>query len=113
MVKDSGGIDLIYEVCSKISGLTTVHEVDNVYRVLTLIVSTQFPSAATHFAQRCCHYLKHFANSSLGMSNSVFVEFSLISSAASNRCPFRTFLNLGNRKKAHGARSGNYGGCCI
>ena len=35
-----------------------------------------------------------------------------MSSVASNRCPFRTFLNLGNRKKSHGARSGEYGGCC-
>jgi len=46
------------------------------------------------------------------MSNSVFVEFRLMSSVASNRCPFRTFLSLGNRKKTHGARSGEYGGCC-
>jgi len=35
-----------------------------------------------------------------------------MSSVASNRCPFRTFLSLGNRKKSHGARSGEYGGCC-
>ena len=46
------------------------------------------------------------------MSNSVFVEFLLMSSVASNRCPFRTFLSLGNRKKSHGARSGEYGSCC-
>jgi len=45
------------------------------------------------------------------MSNSVFVEFRLMSSVASNRCPFRTFLSLGNRKKSHSARSGEYGGC--
>jgi len=45
------------------------------------------------------------------MSNSVFVEFRLMSSVASNRCPFRTFLSLGHRKKSHGARSGEYGGC--
>jgi len=45
------------------------------------------------------------------MSNSVFVEFHLISSVASNQCPFRAFLSLGNRKKSHGARSGEYGGC--
>ena len=29
------------------------------------------------------------------MPNSVFVEFHLMSSSASNRCPFRTFLSLG------------------
>jgi len=46
------------------------------------------------------------------MSNSVFVEFHLMSSIASNRCPFRSFLSLGNRKKSHGARSGEYGSCC-
>ena len=46
------------------------------------------------------------------MSDSVFVEFRLMSSVASNRCPFRTFLSLGNRKKSDGARSGEYGGCC-
>jgi len=46
------------------------------------------------------------------MSNSVFVEFRLMSSVTSNRCPFRTFLSLGNRKKSQGARSGEHGGCC-
>jgi len=35
-----------------------------------------------------------------------------MSSIASNWCPFRTFLSLGNRKKSHGVRSGEYGGCC-
>jgi len=45
------------------------------------------------------------------MSNCVFVEFCLMSSVASIRCPFRTFLSLGNRKKSHGTRSGEYGGC--
>jgi hypothetical protein len=38
------------------------------------------------------------------MSNSVFVEFRLMPSVASNRCPLRTFLSLGNRKKSHGAK---------
>ena len=37
------------------------------------------------------------------MSDSVFVEFRLMSSVSSNRCPFITFLSLGNRKKSHGA----------
>jgi len=35
-----------------------------------------------------------------------------MSSVASNWCPFRTFLSLGNRKKSHGERCGKYGGCC-
>ena len=46
------------------------------------------------------------------MSNSVFVEFRLMFSVASKPCPFRTFLSLGSRKKSHGARSCEYGGCC-
>ena len=46
------------------------------------------------------------------MSNSVFVEFRLMSSVASKWCPFRTFVSLGNRKKSHGARAGEYGSCC-
>ena len=73
--------------------------------------STQFPSAATHFAQRCCHCRKNFVNSSFGMSISVFFEFRLMTSVASNRCPIKTFLILGNSKKSDGARSGEYGGC--
>jgi len=56
--------------------------------------AAQFPSAAAHFAQRFCHCWKHFANSSFGMSDGVFVEFRLMSSVASNRCPFTTFLTL-------------------
>jgi len=35
-----------------------------------------------------------------------------MSSVVSNPCPFRTFLSLGNRKKSHGVRSGEYGSCC-
>ena len=46
------------------------------------------------------------------MSNSVFVKFRLMSSIVSNWCPFRTFLSLGNRKKSHSVRSGEYGGYC-
>jgi len=46
------------------------------------------------------------------MSNSIVVEFRLMTSVALNWCPFRTFLSLGNRKKSHGVRSGEYGGCC-
>jgi len=96
----------------KVFGLTTVHEVDKAYGVLTLIVFNIFRSTSKHFAQRFCQCWKHFANSSFGMSNSVFVKFHLMSSVASNRCPFRTLLSLGNRKKSRGVRSGEYGGCC-
>ena len=78
----------------------------------TIMFSTQFPSTATRFAQSCCHCWKHFANSSCGMSNSVFVEFRFMYFVASNRCPFGTFLSLGNRKKSHSATSGEYGDCC-
>jgi len=66
----------------KVSRLTTVHEVNKSYGVLTLIVFN------------------------------IFIEFCLMSSVASSRCPFRTFVSLGNKKKSHSARSGEYGGCC-
>ena len=96
----------------KVSGLTTVHEVDKAYGVLTLIVFNIVPFCSYTIRPMFLPLLEHFVNSSFGMSNSVFVEFRLIFSVASNWCPFRTFLSLGNRKKSHGARSGDYGGCC-
>jgi len=96
----------------KVSGLTTVHEVDKAYGVLTLIVFNIVPFRSYTFRPTFLPLLETIANSSFGMSYSVFVEFHLKSSVASNRCPFRTFLSLGNRKKSHGARSVDYGGCC-
>ena len=98
----------------KVSGLTTVHEVDKAYdyEVLTLIVFNTVPFRSYTLHPTFLSVWKHFANSSFGTSNGVFVEFRLMSSVASNRCPFRTFLSLGNRKKSPGARSGEYGGCC-
>jgi len=95
-----------------VSGLTTVHEVDKAYGVLTLIVFNIVPFCSYALRPMFLPLLKHFANSSFGMSSSVFVEFHLMSSITSNQCPFRTFLRLGNRKKSHSARSGEYGGCC-
>jgi len=90
----------------KVSGLTTVHEVDKAYGVLTLTVFNIVPFRSYTLRPTFSELLFR------GVSNSVFVEFRLMSSVASNRCPFRTFLSLGNRKKSHGARSGEYGGCC-
>ena len=99
-------------IVQKVSGLTTVHEADKPYGVLTLIVFIIHSSAGTHLAQHCCHFWKHFASSPFGMSTSVFVEFLLMSSVASNRCPFRSFLSFGDRKKSHSAKYVEYGCCC-
>ena len=96
----------------KVSGLTTVHAVDKAYGVLTLIIFNTVPLCSYTFRPTFLPLLETFPNSSFGMSNSVFVEFRLMSSVVSNRCPLGTFLSLGNRKKSHDARSGDYGGCC-
>jgi len=79
--------------------MTTVHGVDKAYGVLTLTVFNTVLFRSYTLRPTFLPLLKHFANSSLWMSNNIFVEFRLMSSVASNRCPFRTFLSLGNRKK--------------
>ena len=96
----------------KVSGLTTVHEVDKAYGVLTLIVFNIVPLRSYTLRPTFVPLLETFCELLFGMSNSVFVEFLLMFSVVSNRCPFRTFLNLGKRKKSHGLRSGEYGSCC-
>ena len=92
---------LLYEVCSKF--IQTDHS------TLSRWVLRGFnPNCLPHSSlpqlhtshNVSAHCWKHFANSSFGMSNSVFVEFRL------------PFLSLGNRKKSHGVWSGEYGGCC-
>ena len=96
----------------KVSELTTVHEVDEAYGVLTIIVFNIVSFCSYTLRPVLLPLFESFANSSFRMSNSVFVEFCMMSSVASNQCPSRTFLSLGNRKKSHGARSGGYGSCC-
>jgi hypothetical protein len=97
----------------KVSGLTIEHEVDIAYGVLNpnCLQHSSLPQLLTlpNVSVTVGNILR---TPLFGMSNSVFVEFHLMSSVASNWCPFRTFLSLGNRKKSHGARSGEYGGCC-
>ena len=79
----------------KVSGLTTVHEVDKAYGVLTLIVFNIVPFRSYTLRPTSLPLLETFCELSFGMSNSVFVEFRLMSSVASNRCPFKTYLSLG------------------
>ena len=95
-----------------VSGLTTVHEVDTAYGVLTLIVFNTVPFRSYTLRPTFLPLLETFCELLFRESNSFFVEFRLMSSVASNRCPFRTFLSLGDRKKSHVAKSGEYGGCC-
>jgi len=58
----------------KVSGLTTVHEVDKAYGVLTLIVFNTVLQLH-NFAQRCCHCWEHFANSSFGCLTASSLNF--------------------------------------
>jgi len=95
----------------KISGLTTVHEVDKAYGVLTLIVFNIIPFRSYTLRPTFLPLLETFCALLFRDVYSVNVEFRLMSSVASNWCPFRTFLSLGNRKKSHGGRSGKYGSC--
>ena len=63
-----------------------------------------------HLCQRLFQSSKHFSNSIFGMAFSSFSDTLLMSSMAVKRWPFKVLLIFGNRKKSHGAMSGEYGG---
>ena len=95
----------------KVSRLITVHETDKAYGVLTVIVFNIVPFRSYTLRPTLLPLLGTFFELYFGISNSAFVEYRFMSSIASNQCTFRTFLSLGNGKKSHGVRSGEYGGC--
>ena len=71
----------IYGVCActrfvqKVSGLTTVHEVDKAYGVLTPFVFNIVPLRSYTLRPTFLPLLETFCELLFGMSNSVFVEF--------------------------------------
>jgi len=73
----------------KISRLTTVHEVNKAYRVLTLTVFNIVPFRSYTLCLTFLSLLETFYELLFGMSNSIFAEFRLMSSDASNRCPYK------------------------
>ena len=115
-IKDLFTLNFVHSVhtrfVQKVSGQTTLHEVDKAYAVLTLIAFNTVPFRSYTLRPTFLPLLETFGNFSFGMSNCVFVEFRFMSSVASSKFPFRTFLSLGNRKMSHDAKSGEYGGCC-
>ena len=63
-----------------------------------------------HLRQRFFQSSKHFSNSIFGIAFSSFSDALLMSSMAVKRRPFKVLLIFGNRKKSHGAMSGEYVG---
>ena len=61
-----------------------------------------------HSCQRFFQSSKHFSNLILGIAFSSFSNALLMSSMAVKRRPFRFLFVFGNRKKSHGAMSGEY-----
>ena len=69
------------------------------------------PPRSLHRSMRIFHCWKQCCGSS---SDSLFmcsVTFSFTASKDSNLVPFKADFIFGNKKKSHGARSGEYGGC--
>ena len=63
-----------------------------------------------HLCQRFFRSSKHFSNSIFGIAFSSFSDALLMSSMAVKRRPFKVLFIFRNRKKSHGAMSGEYGG---
>ena len=73
--------------------------------------SVYSPPRSLHRSMRIFHYWKQCCRSA---SDSLFmgsVAFAFTASTDSNLVPFNADLIFGNKKKSHGARSGEYGGC--
>ena len=62
-----------------------------------------------HLCQRFFQSSKHFSNSIFGIA-SFFSDALLMSTMAVERRPFKVLFIFGNRKRLHGAMSGEYGG---
>ena len=62
-----------------------------------------------HLCQRFFRSSKHFSNSIFGIAFSSFSDALLMSSMAVKRRPFKVLFIFRNRKKSHGAMSGEYG----
>ena len=63
-----------------------------------------------HLCQRFFQSSKHFSNSIFGIVFSSFSDALLMSTMVVKRRPFKVLFIVGNRKKSHGAMSGEYGG---
>ena len=69
------------------------------------------PSLATHLSMRFFHWSKQCWKSSLVRTFRRSAVFCFTASIDSNRVPFKTAVIFGNKKKSHGAKSGEYGAC--
>ena len=64
-----------------------------------------------HLCQRFFQSSKHFLNSISGIVFKAFFDSACISWIVSKRCLRSGLLSLGNSRKSHGAKSGEYGSC--
>ena len=63
-----------------------------------------------HLCQRFFQSSKHISNSIFGIAFSSFSDALLMSSMDVKGRPFKVHFIFGNKKKSHGAMSGEYGG---
>ena len=73
--------------------------------------SMQSPPRSLHRSMRISHCWKQCCRSSCVMLFKSCVAFAFTASTDSNLVPLCADLIFGKRKKSHGARSGEYGGC--
>jgi hypothetical protein len=95
----------------KITGLMLEHFLLKKYTIEMLSPSMHSPPQSLHRSMRIFHCWKQCCRSS---SDSLFmssVAFAFTASKDSNLVPFNADLIFGNKKKSHGARSGEYCGC--